>query len=69
MKTKVKNFKEIDTDELKSDFNEILYSKGYSFEEVTSFTDEHFENLLTFSKNEENFMQWYNTKHTLKTRL
>ena len=38
----------IDTDDLKTDFNEYLYNKGYSFEEVTQYTDEHFENLLRY---------------------
>jgi hypothetical protein len=51
---------EIDTDELKSDFNETLYAKGYDFQTVTSFTDEHFENLLTFAENEQNFIKWIN---------
>lgn len=51
---------EIDTDELKSDFNETLYAKGYDFETVTYYTDEHFENLLTFAENENKFIYWLN---------
>ena len=47
----------IDTDDLKTDFNEYLYKKGYSFEEVTQYTDEHFENLLTFKQNERKFIK------------
>jgi len=47
----------IDTENLKSNFNEYLYSKGYSFETVTNYTDEHFENLLTFKQNEINFIK------------
>ena len=50
----------IDTDDLKTDFNETLYKKGFSFEDVTEYTDEHFENLLTFKKNETKFLKWYN---------
>ena len=49
---------EIDTDELKTDFNEYLYSKGYECEVVWSYTDEHFENLLSFEENERNFVKW-----------
>lgn len=49
---------EIDTDELKTDFNEYLYSKGYDCEVVWSYTDEHFENLLSFEENERNFVKW-----------
>ena len=49
---------EIDTDELKTDFNEYLYSKGYDYETVWSYTDEHFENLLSFEENEKNFVKW-----------
>ena len=49
---------EIDTDELKTDFNEYLYSKGYDCETVWSYTDEHFENLLSFEENERNFVKW-----------
>lgn len=45
----------IDTDDLKTDFNEYLYNKGYTFEQVTNYTDEHFENLLTFKQNEKKF--------------
>ena len=46
----------IDTDDLKTDFNEYLYNKGYTFEQVTNYTDEHFENLLTFKQNEKKFI-------------
>lgn len=51
---------EIDTDELKTDFNEYLYSKGYDFETVINYTDEHFENLLSFEENKRKFIIWYN---------
>ena len=50
----------IDADDLKTDFNETLYKKGFSFEEVTEYTDENFENLLTFEENEKNFLKWHN---------
>ena len=49
---------EIDTDELKTDFNEYLYSKGYDCEVVWSYTDEHYQNLLSFEENEINFVKW-----------
>ncbi len=49
-----------DPDELKSDFNEYLYKKGFSFEEATSFSDEHFENLLSFEENEKKFLEFIN---------
>jgi len=47
-----------DADELKTSFNEYLYSKGYGFENVVSFTDEHFENLLSLEQNEINFKKF-----------
>jgi len=48
----------IDTDELKTNFNEYLYNKGYTFEQVTNYTDEYFENLLTFKQNEKKFIKY-----------
>ena len=50
----------IDTDDLKTDFNEYLYKKGYDFEDVINFSDEHFQNLLTFKENEKIFKEFTN---------
>jgi SOS response regulatory protein OraA/RecX len=47
----------IDTEELKTKFKEYLYNKGYYYEEVKQYTDEHFENLLTFKQNERKFIK------------
>lgn len=52
-----------DADELKTDFNEYLYSKGYDFEAVTEFSDEHFQNLISFEKNEINFKKFISNEN------
>jgi hypothetical protein len=57
----------IDTEDIKSSFNEYLYAKGFSFEDVISYTDEHFENLLTFKENEINFLEFHNKTKTYLT--
>lgn len=52
---------EIDTDEEKSTFASYISEKhNIDFFEVTSFTDEHYENLLSTKENEDNFLKWYN---------
>ena len=48
------------TEDIKTSFNEYLFAKGFSFEDVVSYTDEHFENLLTFKENEINFLKFNN---------
>lgn len=56
---------DIDTDELKSDFNETLYAQGYVEEDVWEWSDEHFENLLPFEENEKKFKEWFDSEvHT-----
>lgn len=50
---------EIDTDDLKADFNEKLYALGYDTEMVWAYTDEHYENLLSDEENLIKFAKWY----------
>jgi hypothetical protein len=48
----------IDIEYLKSKFIDYLYNKDYDFDLILSYTDEHFENLLTFKQNFENFKKF-----------
>lgn len=49
---------DFDANQLKIDFNDFLLKKGFSFEEITSFSDEHFENLLSFEQNKKKFLEF-----------